>query len=159
MRFAALGLQAVVQIAFWGALLLFGVWAYRRLRLPSLPWLAAYVLLGFVISFFPPYFTRRIIEGHPGPGILLAALGVSPETFFSEIWPGVGGSIRTLSKAIVAWFLVAEFAFVLSRSSFAESLTVPKMALVPRNHVTTFGIALLGSRLMFPLVLLLVWVV
>lgn len=37
----AAGLLTAMQLAFWGALALVLLWAYRHLRLPSVPWLAA----------------------------------------------------------------------------------------------------------------------
>ena len=156
--YVAVGLGTAVGLAFWGALAVFSVWAYRHLRLPSIPWLAAYVLLRFVFNFHMPILMRYVTEGHPEPGTLIAATGLST-THLSPAWTAVGGSINILSDAIIAWFLIAEFAFVLSKSSLAEGLSIPKMAFAPRNHPTRFGIALLASVLLRPLLLWLLWVV
>ena len=136
------GLLTAIELAFWGALALVLLWTYRHLCLPSVPWLAAYHLLGLAIGWLPVL----VIYLHHRQ---LVAQGVR----FIEICDGLGtsqyvASISTLSDVMVAWFLVAEFAFVISKSSIGEGLSIPKLTYLPREHATGFGIALVGSCLL-----------
>ena len=98
-----------MQLALWGALALVLLWAYRHLRLPSVPWLAAYHVLGLVLGWLPRL-VFNFIEFRLEEGVMFEMSdGLST-------WAHAAGIISdTLSDAMVAWFLVAEFAFVISK--------------------------------------------
>lgn len=136
MLFVALAVDTVLQLLLWAGLALLGLWAYRRLHLPSIPWLLAYALLTLVVSTIPRLFHEGIFE-------------FQQDTLFAA-----SGLFDTFSHTIVAWFLVAEFAFVLSNSSLTHDLPIPKAALLPREHAAKFGIALLACCLAGPLFML-----
>jgi hypothetical protein len=60
--------------------------------------------------------------------------------------------VATLGHAMVAWFLLSEFAFTVSKSSLGENLGISRMLLVPRMHAVRLGVALLASLLVMPAV-------
>ena len=101
-------------------------------------------LLGVVISWLPLLAIQTIeFEGvREGEGVMFE---ISDGLV---TWQYVAGSIRILSEAMVAWFLVAEFAFVISKGSLGEGISIPKLTCLPREHATGFGIALVGSCLL-----------
>ena len=61
---------------------------------------------------------------------------------------------RSGEKATEKTEYPAECTFVLSKSSLANDLTMPKAAPLPRGHAAKFGITLLACRLEGPLPLL-----
>ena len=152
----ALGVSTAVTLVYWVGLIALAVWAYRHLRLPSIPWLVAGVLISAVVGPFASHLMKDIAEGGMQQSALLAASGLSLAGF-QAAWSYVGIAIATLSDAIVAWLLVSEFAVVLSKSSLADGVSIPRAALMPRQHVAAFGIALLISCVAGQLILLLLW--
>jgi hypothetical protein len=150
--------SVIVWFAFWACMVIAGIWAYRHLRLPSVPWLAAYLVLSSSVGLFVPYLTKGIIDGAFQDGIHFAAFGMTVQTFTALIIYAKS-LMGTLCHALIAWFVMAEFAFLLSRSSLGENLTIPKVMLVPRRHAAGLGTALLGSCLVLPVLVLGMWAV
>jgi len=142
MLHAALGLSAVVGVAVWGTVWFLAFWAYRRLRLPAIPWLAAYALVRMVLSLAPPIFMRAIMDGDAPQRPFVQGLGLSTESLLT-IWRYVAISIGTVADGVVIALLVSEFVYVLSNSSLAQGVRIPSILSVPRSHATAFGLALL----------------
>ena len=61
-------------------LLVAGVWAYRRLRLPSIPWLLSYILLGGLLGIPATLAARLVIDAATTSGLppIVSAIRAGP---------------------------------------------------------------------------------
>ncbi len=142
--FVFLAVDSVLQTSLLVGLMVLSLWIYRRLRLPSIPWLVAYAILTIATGAIPQWLYIGILSSSP---IITTPSAVTSIGLQPEVLLGILGLLSTLSHAVVAWFLVAEFTYVLSNSSLLSDLTVSKTAILPREHSTVFGIILLACGL------------
>jgi hypothetical protein len=138
-------------VAVWGTVWFLAYWAYRRVRLLSIPWLAGYTLVHLALSLYPRILIRSISEGAQQRAYI-QALGMSTEALLA-VSQHVSISFGTLADGLIIALLVSELAYVLSTSSLAQGLQKPRALSLPRSHMPEFGIGLLAIcflKLMYP---------
>lgn len=137
---------AYVAQLLWGAtLLVAAIYACRRLRLPTVPWVVGYYVLGFLLGIPMSWVVRDMLDSaslptvHGNTGAFLQTM--SYLSLFLE----------TLGSCLVTLLLMSDFAFVLANSSFSENLAVPKFVANARNHAVVIGCILIISLLIMPI--------
>ncbi len=133
--------------AFHVFLIVAGIWAYRRFRLPSLPWLLGYLLLSEVLALFTVHVAKRVIDKASASGITPLGSGFTLSAFL-ELVQAASSIFDTAGHALIAWFILGELAFAYSRSTPTEAL--PAIVTSPRRHSTALGIALLVCVVAMP---------
>jgi hypothetical protein len=131
------------------ALIVASIWAYRRLKLPMLPWLIAHWIIGAVLSWTAPFLMSDFINHGAVPA------GYTLGTFL-RIWGPWSHWIGGLKHLLVIIMLMSEAAFVISRM-IDERPRGMGLLLAARQQATAFGIALVGLTLLNPLLILLLW--
>jgi hypothetical protein len=141
----------VVAGTFHLALLMFfvvvGVWAYRRFRLPSIPWLLSYLLLGAVLALPTTHVARRVVDRAAASGLGPVGSRMSLGGFLAST-SLTSSALAAVGQALVAWFILAELAFAYQR--FAPTDALPAIVAVPRHHSYIVGFALLTCAVAMP---------
>ena len=138
---------AVFRIALLVFLVAAGVWAYRRFRLPSSPWVLAYILLAAVLEVPTAHAAR-----HVGERALASGLGpIGPSMTIGEFYASISATsaaFAAAAHALIAWFILAELTFAYSRSTPTHAL--PAIVAAPMQHRYVVGTVLLVCAVAMP---------
>ena len=141
-------LAVASQLALWGLLLAFGIWAYRKLKLRSLPWLGVYLALSVVLSFGTPILKMHIFDA--------AASRHAADPFgwslgqFAATWTYLEGFGVHLVKVIVAVLVLADIAFLLSKAGVDVEGKFLSRLLALREKTVPLGIAMIVLMVLGP---------
>jgi hypothetical protein len=135
------------HLALWVFLLVSGVWAYRRFRLPSIPWLLSYLLLGAVLALPTTHVAKRVVDHAAASGLGPVGSSMTIGEFLASI-SVTSSALAVVGQALVAWFILAELAFAYQR--FAPTDALPAIVSVPRQHSRIVGFALLICAVAMP---------
>jgi hypothetical protein len=145
----ALAVIATVLRVVLGALVLItGIWAYRRFRLPSVPWLAAYLLLGILLALPMSHIAKHVLDHGLAAGATRDLFGFTVGEFLVAM-SYLSSIFATLAQALIAWFVAAEFAHAYVGSTSIGAL--PVFLSIPRRHSYAVGLALLGCVVVVPI--------
>ena len=127
-----------VRIAVLLLLVAAGAWAYRRFRLPSVPWLLAYLLLDSVLAVPTEFVVRHLVDrpwaaGGPVGSVMTLGEFLASVSYAEMI-------LGTIARGLVVWFVLSEVAFAYSGSGPA----VPAIISLPRRHGPAVGVPLLA---------------
>jgi hypothetical protein len=144
---AAIFAAGLAVAAFHVFLIVACIWAYRRFRLPSLPWLLGYLLLGEVVALFTVHVAKRVIDKASASGITPLGAGFTLSEFLKLI-QAASSIFDTAGHALIAWFILSELAFAYSKTASTEAL--PAIITLPRRHSSALGTALLVCVVVMP---------
>jgi len=144
------GAYAGLWLAQWFLLISFAIWASRRCRLRSLPWLAAYCAIRVAGETATPFLVRLMVDRKAPPfgwslGETLAILAV---------W---GGTISQAGNLLVTLVVLSEVAHLMASAS-APTTGPLRVLLWVREKPMPFGMALVAlavSHVVLPLALIL----
>ncbi len=145
------GLLQVALLAFFVAV---GMWAYRQWRLPSVPWLLAYVFVVTISPWFLPYLVNHVIDQVFASEQNLISSGMTVGQSLSLI-SGVEACFTVMGKVLVVWFIVSELAYAYSLSTSTQKL--PALATIPRRHSMAVGIGLIICVMARPMIWITLW--
>ena len=138
---------SLFQIAVLAVLVAAGAWAYRRLRLPSVPWLVAYFVVGALLSLPTSHAAKWVIDdmaasgrGPAGSAMTLGEL-VSTVAYSSMV-------LTAGAEALIVWLVLSELAFAYAKG--APAVSVPAIVSLPRRHSSAVGAALLACATAMP---------
>lgn len=155
--------MGLIHVAKWVLLLIFGLFVYRKIKPPTFPWLAAFVLIRIISSFFfvlvrkDPYFVhvKQSINDQlhklndPAFGETLHEF-VSASQFFATFQ----GAIDLL----VALMIISEVLYLLSNYKITEVPAHFKWIAGFRENAVFWGIVLVSLSLIKPFLSLFVYI-
>jgi hypothetical protein len=141
-------IAGIFHLALSVFLLVAGVWAYRRFRLPSIPWLLSYLLLCAVLAIPTPHIAKRVVDHAAASGLGPVGSSMTIGEFLVSV-SVTASALAAVAQALVAWFILAELAFAYQRFGPREAL--PAIVAVPREHSRIVGVALLACAVAMPL--------
>jgi hypothetical protein len=141
-------LASICQVALLVFLFVAGVWAYRRFRLPSIPWLLSYLLLGTLLALPATHAAKHVVDDAAASGLGPVGARITLGEFVASV-SATSSALAAAGQALVAWFILAELAFAYQK--FAPRETLPGIVAVPRQHSAIVGIALLACAAAMPL--------
>ena len=152
-------LMWILKVARWTIVFFFGLFLYRKFKLPSLPWIAAY----FLASVIPPLFMPLIISGwikkaleHPQYNenfyrIIYEHCRSHPEAYKLAAgifqWSGLFGVITYLLLTIL---VISEIVYIISLNNQIEIPETFRFTLKIRNKVTLIGTVIVLITLLSP---------
>jgi hypothetical protein len=145
---AAALVAGTFHLALLAFLLVAGVWAYRRFRLPSVPWLLGYLLLGAVLAWPTTQAAKQVVDGAAVSGLGPVGSTMTLGEFLASV-SLTSSALAVVGQALVAWFILADLAFAYQR--FAPTDPLPAIISVPRQHSYIVGFALLACAAAMPL--------
>ena len=146
------GLAFVAQFALVFAIFGVGIYLYRRLRIPWIPWLLAYFALGLLISLTVGWVSEAVINGDSPPtfgagvGEFVALMGYLHSIFI------------TVGMFIMLALVLSEFVFLHVRSSLDKQLSVPRWLDRVRRQAPLLGGLLIASRMVVPCIWVVIWI-
>lgn len=137
-RLIAVGAAAwlTLWVVHWAVVFAFAAWAWRRLRPPTLPWLAAYWLVRLVAELVTPHLIQRIMARQAPPSGLSFGDVMSILSF-------AGGVAREGAQILAALLILSEVTHLIARDGPPTALPL-RLLLSVRQHPTPFGIALVA---------------
>jgi hypothetical protein len=135
------------RIALLVSLLAAGVWAYRRFRLPSIPWVLAYFVLGAGLALPTTHMAKRVMDKASASGVGPVGSSMTVGEFLASI-SATSSAFAAAGQVLIAWFILAELAFAYSRSEPTHA--VPAVVAAPRQHRYVVGVALVVCAVAMP---------
>jgi hypothetical protein len=144
---AAFFIACVFHLTLLVLILVAGVWAYRQFRLPSIPWLLSYLILGAVLALPTTHVAKRVVDQTSASGLSPVGSSITLGDFLVSI-SVASSAFAAVGQALIAWFILAELAF--AYQGFAPRDAIPAIVSVPRRHSYIVGFALLVCAVAIP---------
>jgi hypothetical protein len=141
-------IAGIFHLSLLAFLVVAGVWIYRRFRLPSIPWLLSYLVIGAVLALPTTQIAKRVVDHAAASGLGPVGSSMTLGEFLVSV-SVTASALAVVAQALVAWFILAELAFAYQR--FAPSDALPAIVAVPREHSYIVGVALLACAVAMPL--------
>ena len=159
----AIILTWLIRVIRWAIVFFFGIFLYRKFKLPSLPWIAAYSLAKIVPGIFVPFLMGVLLKKGFEPlfgenlyKTLFAHFDAHPEGYKLAAgifkWQDLFGGISYL---LLTLLVISEVIYIISTNT---QITIPrelKYTLWIRDRVKFVGISIVAIALFSPIVTLL----
>lgn len=142
----------IIKGVMWFLLIAFGVWAYRRLQCPSLPWLGIYATLAIPLSVIMPLFLRALVDTGRFPMGTSMTIGDS-----LVLWTTGNTLVQSLTSLIVATMVLAEIAVLIARVYPGLDVAPVRLFCAARAKAALLGAMLVALTLAAPICAAVLW--
>ena len=138
------------SIALWGLLFSSGLWAYRKFHFQSLPWIAAFLILTFILTFTAHWYNQYFMD-HAPKGIQNAAQFFGYTGSLGNLvamFSYLGRVISNLTYLMLALLVLSDIANLFLKSGIDITDTFGQRLVSLGQKSTILGIIMLTLKLM-----------